>query len=211
MTTFPPISPNLRKGNLVAIDQATQQRTVIEFQYNPDTLTRRLTAQMASGNYDRKEAFRLKGPPDEVISLEIEIDATDQLEAGDRNTLSSGIQAKLAVLELLLYPKSQTVIDNENLARQGTIEVIPMEAPLVLFVWDQRRSLPVQLTSFSITEEAFDIKLNPTRAKVSLELTVLNYMHLGLSSQGGGIFMAYHKQKEQIVQEQPPKTPSGSV
>src|SRR6266705_432577 len=127
MTSFPAIAPKLQKGSIIAIDQATKQSTEIKFQYNPDTLTRRLTAQTASGNYDRTEALRLKGPPDETISLEIEIDATDQLETAESNTLSSGINARLAVLELLLYPKSQVVIANEILAKLGIIEVIPME------------------------------------------------------------------------------------
>ena len=66
MTTFPPIAPKLQKGSIIAIDQVTKQRTEIQFQYNPDTLTRRLTAQTASGNYDRSEAFRIKAPPEET-------------------------------------------------------------------------------------------------------------------------------------------------
>jgi hypothetical protein len=43
-----------------------------------------------------------------------------------------------------------------------------MQAPLALFVWSQHRILPVRVTDFSITEEAFDPALNPIRAKVSL-------------------------------------------
>src|SRR6266705_1545481 len=94
MTSFPAIAPKLQKGSIIAIDQATKQSTEIKFQYNPDTLTRRLTAQTASGNYDRSEAFRLKGPPEETISLEIEIDATDKLEKGDSTATSMGIYPK---------------------------------------------------------------------------------------------------------------------
>ncbi len=201
MTTFPPISPKLKRGSIIAIDQVSKQQTQISFQYNPDTLTRRLTAQTASGNYDRSEAFRLKAPPEETISLEIEIDATDQLEKGDSTATSMGIYPKLAVLELLLFPKSSVVIANEILANLGVIEVVPPEAPLTLFVWGDNRTVPVRLTSFSITEEAFDPNLNPTLAKVSLELTVLNYMDLGLPSDGGQIYMAYHKQKEQMAKK----------
>jgi len=198
MTTFPPISPKLQKGSIIAIDQATKQRTEIQFQYNPDTLTRRLTAQTASGNYDRNEAFRIKAPPEETFSLEIEIDATDQLEAGDSDTVSKGIHPKLALLELLLYPKSQVIIANETLANNGIIEIVPAEAPLTLFSWGPNRIVPVRLTSFSITEEAFDPNLNPIRAKISLDLMVLNYMDLGLPSEGGRTFMA-HQQKKEIM------------
>ena len=204
MTTFPPISPRLQKGSIVAIDQVSKQQTEIPFQYNPDTLTRRLTAQTASGNYDRSEAFRLKGPPEETISLEIEIDATDLLEVADNDALQNGIYPRLAALELLLYPQSQVVISNETLANQGLIEVVPMEAPLTLLVWGTKRTLPVRLTSFSITEEAFDPDLNPIRARVTLELMVLNYMDLGFQSDGGQIFLAHQKQKEQMAKKNSP-------
>ncbi|GAC1633729.1 MAG: hypothetical protein NVS4B7_20680 [Ktedonobacteraceae bacterium] len=208
MTSFPPISPKLQHGSIIAIDQATKQQTEIAFQYNPDTLTRRLTAQTASGNYDRSEAFRLKGPPEETLSLEIEIDATNQLATGDSTTLENGIHSRLAALELLLYPQSAVVISNEALAKQGIIEVVPMVAPLTLFVWGKNRTLPVRLTSFSITEEAFDPKLNPIRAKVSLDLTVLSYMDLGLPSDGGQIFLTHHKLKEQLAKKSTPGTPN---
>jgi hypothetical protein len=38
---------------------------------------------------------------------------------------------------------------------------------VTLFVWSSSRVIPVRLTEFSITEEAFDPNLNPIRAKVS--------------------------------------------
>jgi Contractile injection system tube protein len=202
-TAIPPISPKLQKGSIIAIDQETKQRTEIVFQYNPETLTRRLTAQTASGNYDRSEAFRLKGPPEESISLEIEIDATDDLEAGDSNAQNMGIHPKLAALELLLYPKSQLIIANETLANFGIIEIVPPEVPLTLFSWGPNRIVPVRLTSFSITEEAFDPNLNPILAKVSLDLMVLNYMDLGLPNEGGQTFMAHQKQKEMMAKQIP--------
>ena len=40
-----------------------------------------------------------------------------------------------------------------------------METPLSLFVWSRNRVLPVRVTDFSVTEEAFDTSLNPIRAK----------------------------------------------
>lgn len=208
MTTFPPISPKLQHGSIIAIDQITKQQTEIQFQYNPETLTRRLTAQTASGNYDKSEAFRLKGPPEETISLEIEIDATDKLEVADNDTVQNGIYPKLAALEMLLYPQSRVVIANEVLARLGIIETVPTQAPLTLFVWGTNRTLPVRLTSFSITEEAFDPNLNPILAKVSLDLTVLNYLDLGLLSEGGQIFLAHQKQKEQMAKKNTPGNPN---
>jgi hypothetical protein len=97
---------------------------------------------------------------------------------------------------MLLYPKSALVIANEVLAAAGIIEVIPPEAPLTLFVWSVKRVVPVRLTTFSITEEAFDTGLNPIRAKVNLGLRVLNYQDLSLLSPGGALFMAHQVIKE---------------
>ncbi len=196
MTTFPG-SPKLLKGAIVGIDPFNPLASIIIFQYNPDTLTRRLTAQTTgSDNADRGEVLRLKGPPQETINLEVEIDAADQLEQSQPTALTMGILPTLASLEMLLYPKSSVAIANEVLAAAGIIEVIPPEAPLTLFVWGIQRVLPVRLTEFSITEEAFDPILNPIRAKVSLGMRVLNYQDLGLTSVGGSIFMAHQIVKE---------------
>lgn len=196
MTTFPG-SPKLQKGAIIGLDPFNPLASVVVFQYNPDTLTRTLTPQTSGGtDTSRGEALRLKGPPEEAIKLDIEIDATDQLEKGDSNTVSMGIYPALSALEMLLYPKSALVIANEVLAAVGIIEIIPQEAPLTLFVWGAKRVLPVRLTSFSITEEAFDPNLNPILAKVSLGMRVLNYTDLGLLSVGGALFMAHQVAKE---------------
>lgn len=197
MTTFPN-SPRLQKGAIISVDSANPPAGVILFQYNPDTLSRTLTAQ-ASGEGDKGETMRLKGPPQESIKVEIEIDATDQLEQADQKATAMGIHPELASLEMLLYPRSATVLNNEMLMQAGMIEVVPPEAPLTLFVWGSRRVLPVRLTSFSITEESFDPYLNPIRAKVSLEMRVLNYQDLGLASAGGSLFMAHQAAKEALA------------
>jgi hypothetical protein len=195
LSTFPG-SPQLLKGAIIGVDPFNPLASVIVFQYNPDTLTRTLTAQTTGGNADRGEALRLKGPPQETIKIDVEIDATDQLEQGNGTATSMGIHPTLASLEMLLYPKSALVIANEVLAQIGIIEIIPPEAPLTLFVWGVKRVLPVRLTEFSITEEAYDPGLNPIRAKVSLGMRVLNYSDLGLLSVGGGLFMAHQVMKE---------------
>ena len=59
--------------------------------------------------------------------------------------------------------------------------------------------LPVRLTDFSVTEEAFDPVLNPIRAKVSLGMRVLSVNDLGFSHKGGNLFMAYLQSKEQLA------------
>jgi len=195
MSSFPG-SPRLLKGAIVGIDPFNPLASVVVFQYNPDALTRRISANAANANPARGEALRLKGPPQETINATVEIDATDQLERADPIAGTLGIHPTLASLEMLLYPKTALVLANEVLARAGVIEVVPAEAPLTLFIWGIKRVLPVRLTEFTINEEQFDPSLNPIRAKVTLGMRVLTYQDLGLASPGGALFMVHQVVKE---------------
>lgn len=202
MSSFPG-SPRLIKGGIVLINAETAAvERVIALQYNPDTLTRTLQAQPAgTETNDRSQALRLKGPPVETIKLEAELDATDHLEFPDRNPNATelGIHPQLAALEMIVYPTSESLLENNRLARAGTLEILPAQAPLSLFIWSKNRILPVRLTEFSITEEAFDAALNPIRAKVSLGMRVLNVNDLGFANKGGSLYIAYHQLKEQLA------------
>jgi len=204
MTTFPK-SPKILKGGLVLIDPNTAAvLRIIVLQYNPDTLSRTLQVQGAGQESgDHLEALRLKGPPIETIKLDVEIDATDQLELpGEKqNQVATqvGIFPQLALLETIIYPTSSQLLATNNLAQSGTIEIAPVEMPLTLCVWSTTRILPVRLTEFSITEEAFDVALNPIRAKVSLGMRVLSVNDLGFDHKGGNLFVSYLKQKEQLA------------
>lgn len=193
-------SPRTMKGAIVGLDLVNPLASVIVFQYNPDTLTRSLQAQAAGGaSGDRSEPMRLKGAPIETIKLDVEIDATDQLERGDATATGMGISPQLSALEMLLYPKSLQVILNTALLAAGTIEVIPPMAVFTLFIWGPKRIVPVRLTDFSITEEAHDPSLNPIRAKVSLGLRVLSYNDLPPSHPGFGLFLAHQIVKETMA------------
>lgn len=201
MTTFPN-SPKLLKGGIVLIDAETAKvQRIISLQYNPDSLSRTLQVQGFGESGDRSEALRLKGPAVETIKLDAEIDATDQLEFPDQNqnAVEHGIQPQLAVLETLVHPTSSQLNSNNQLAQSGTLEIIPMESPLSLFVWSKSRIVPVRLTDFSVTEEAFDTALNPIRAKISLGMRVLSVDDLGFEHKGGSLFMGYLQNKEQLA------------
>lgn len=191
-------SPRLLKGALVQVDPLNPQRTLVLFQYNPDRVTRSLQVRSSNGD-NTQEPMRLSGPPDETINIEIEIDATDQLETGVGPAGQVGIHPALAALELLVYPSAAQVITTEALARAGILEIIPPEAPLTLLVWGTLRIVPVHLTSYSITEEAFDPNLNPIRASVELSMNVLNYHNSRLLSPAGVAFMAHQVTKEALA------------
>jgi hypothetical protein len=203
-----PGSPRLLRAGIVVADSTTLAvQRVISMQYNPDSLTRSLQIRSATGEAgDRLDALRLTGPPVETIKLDAELDATDQLESPNQNPLAVryGLHPQLAALETLIYPASAQIQSDNNLAMGGTIEVAPMEAPLTLFVWSASRVVPVRLTEFSITEEAFDTSLNPIRAKVSLGMRVLSVNDLNFDHKGNQIFLAYQQTKERLAAQTGP-------
>ena len=197
-----PRSPKLIKGGLILIDPSSGAvQRVISLQYNPETLTRTLQPQATEHSGPFSEPLRLKGPPTETFKLDAEIDATDQLEFPDQHPkiVATGLHAQLAALETIVYPSSDTLILNNALLSLGTLEIAPTVAPLTLFVWSKERVVPVRITEFSITEEAFDSALNPIRAKVSLGLKVLHVGDLGFGDKGGHLYMAYQQRKERLA------------
>jgi hypothetical protein len=205
-----PNSPRTLRGGLVLVDPDTGiAQRIIVLQYNPDTLTRTLQVRnVPAEGGDRLEALRLTGPPAETIKLDAEIDATDQLEFPEQNptAVDVGIHPMLAALETIVYPASAQIQLNNGLAASGTIEIVPVQAPLTLFVWSKERIMPVNITEFSITEEAFDPNLNPVRAKVSLGMRVLSTNDLIFNTKGASIYMAYLQQKERLAARNPEGT-----
>ena len=199
-----PNSPRLVKGGIVTMDPDTSAvKSVIALQYNPDSLTRTLQIQAMPGGQDgvRVDVLRLRGPAVESIKLDAELDATDQLEFPTQfpGAVQYGLLPQLSQLEMLINPTVEALQADDAMANAGTLEIIPLEQPLTLFVWSKSRVVPVRLTDFSITEEAFDPALNPIRAKVSLGLRVLSVDDLGFSHPGGRMFMTYLGNKEQLA------------
>ena len=191
---------SLQKGAILGLDPINPIASLIVFQYNPETLTRNLSvASSPQGVQDQANINRYFAPPTETISVDVEIDATDQLERGDALAGSLGIHPALASLEMLLYPKSLGLIINSALLAVGLRPIIEPASPLVLFVWGVKRVLPVQISSMSIAEDFFDGALNPLRAKVHLEMRVLNYYDLGFPSVGGALFLGHQLLKEAMA------------
>lgn len=197
-------TPQLVKAGLVQLD-ATQGRIQrsIALQYNPDSLQRSYEVQGSGGEGggERAQPFRLKGPAIETLRLEAEVDATDALADPDRypEVARHGIAPQLAALEGLVHPDSQSLQRLGALARSGTLEILPPEAPLVLFIWGANRVAPVRVSELSITEEAFDARLNPLRARVSLGLRVLSTDDLGFAGRGGALFLQHLHRRESLA------------
>ena len=113
----------------------------------------------------------------ETISFDIRLDATDKLDEGDPIAEQFGIAPQISTLELMMYPKE------ESLAGMAISELLGPTAghtfvgtekpPMILFVWGRKKVLPVNLTSMKVKEEEFSTDLNPIRATISVSLTVI--------------------------------------
>lgn len=195
--------PKPIRSGLVTVDPllGTPQRVIV-MQFNPETLQRTLAPQatQADGQGDRLEALRLIAPAVETWKFDAEIDATDQLDVSSPN----GIHPQLALLETLIQPPSTRIRTNQALADVGTLEIAPIETPLVLFVWGSSRVLPVRVTDLSIVEDTFDAALNPIRATVSLGLRVLTTNDLPTGHRGAELYLAHLTQKERLASATPP-------
>ncbi len=199
MSRFPGDAPVLR-GGFVCLDPVVgvPVRT-IPFQFNPDTLTRTLQPQtIGSEPGDRLEALRLKGPPHETFKFDAEFDATDQLDQPDQHVreASEGLGPALAALELSMYPTVAQLLTEDRLAGLGMIEIAPVESPLTVLVLGRKRVVPVRISDFSVTEEAFSTALDPIRAKVSITVRVLTVDDLGFDHKGGQLYLQYQRQKD---------------
>jgi hypothetical protein len=67
MSTFSK-SPRVLKVAIVGVDPLNPLASLVVFQYNPDTIERRLEPRAASSEGDHSEAFRLTGAPKGTIT-----------------------------------------------------------------------------------------------------------------------------------------------
>jgi hypothetical protein len=115
---------------------------------------------------------------EETIGFEIRLDATDKLNEGDAITGQFGIAPQLATLELMVYPKDESLIGQALSSLLGSSSnafsfTKGPNPPMTLFVWGRKRVLPVNINSMNITETEFSTDLNPIRATVTVNLTVI--------------------------------------
>lgn len=197
-------SPRLIKGGLVVLAPGGGAvRRTIALQYNPEALQHTYQVQGVGGDGggERAQPFRLKGPAIESIKLDAEIDATDQLEfpENNANVVAHGIAPQLALLEALINPSVDELLNLAALSESGTLEILPPEAPLVLFVWGKNQVAPVRVTDYTVMAEAFDPALNPLRARVSLGLRVLSTDDLGFKHKGAGMFISRLRTRETLA------------
>jgi hypothetical protein len=203
-----PLWPKVQKGALAVYerDEQSAQAQIIVFQYNPDQLKRTLANRApqsppSNAGGAKEDVLRVGGPPVENINLTVALNAIDQPAGPATNGVTNllprhGLHPALATLEMLLYPPTLRVQNNQQLAKGGAVQISSEKLPLTLLVWGESRVVPITLTNFTVTEEAFDPNLNPIQAKVELAMRVLTYMELKETGLGRNAFLAYQRQKE---------------
>lgn len=114
---------------------------------------------------------------EQTIGFDIRLDATDRLDDRDTITEQFGIAPQLSTLELMVYPKEESLLGAAVGALLGKPKGFSFtrgkNPPMILFIFGRKRVLPVNINSMNITETEFSTDLNPVRATVAVNLTVI--------------------------------------
>lgn len=184
--------PKLLKGAFVEYGLSIPP-LIVTFQFNPITISRSRSntfsvpggeegtlRQWHQGKSDLTEIRDLQHVQigeETITSLEIRFDATDKMNEGDPIATQFGIAPQLSTLELMMYPKGESLLGqalSSLLGSSGGFSFTGDEKPpMVLFVLGRKRVLPVNITSMIIEEQEFTPDLNPIRARVTVGLTVI--------------------------------------
>jgi hypothetical protein len=191
-----PNRPKILRGAFVEFGLSLPPLFVV-FQFNPIQLTRNrsLTFAVPTGGQAGDRATSLRKfherhddltelrdlqqvtVGEEAIGFEIRLDATAKLNDGDTIAEEFGISPQLATLELMVHPKGESLIGQALGALLGSTGGFSFtrgeNPPLVLFIWGRKRVMPVNINSMNITETEYSTDLNPVRATVAVNLTVI--------------------------------------
>ncbi len=114
---------------------------------------------------------------EETIGFDIRLDATDKLNDGDAITEQFGIAPQIATLELMVHPKSESILGGLVDALLGSSSSFSFtdtdKPPMILFIWGRKRVIPVNISTLNITETEFSTDLNPIRATVAVSMKVI--------------------------------------
>jgi len=183
-------SPKLQKGALVQLIETlgVPLPSIVEFQFNPMKVSRsfRIWTPPHAGEAGPPPAPDVQPfDPEESISMEIELDASDGLEDDKPTAKEFGIADRLAALEKMLF-SGDSPFQQAQEAAAALLGVgqpaVRKTVPIVLLVWGIGRMVPVRITSFSVEETLFLPSLRPLQATVNVAMQVLTPdVFIGLS------------------------------
>jgi hypothetical protein len=159
---------------------------VVIFQFNPEALSRSFVVPPRPNAANDREQSQAGETVFEKISLRAHFSAADALEEDKFLARTFGIGPQLAALEKMVIPGGKiagligAALDavGDALGLGGgedpPTQPIPRQAfPRILFIWGLTRIQPVKIESMRINEVEYDNLLNPIRAEVDIEVSVI--------------------------------------
>ncbi len=160
----------------------------LHFEFNPSTITRTRSVEVKFGEGQSMTGGRDFSQVSEVprvtqgatvkaesFTVKILLDATDRMNAGDKDAQTKGIQPELDILYSMVEPKLQAPDGATTLAAlgEGGSSASAQPYPSVLeFHWGDQ-ILPVLMTQMQFDVKAYLPSLLPYRAEVTLTLQII--------------------------------------
>jgi hypothetical protein len=176
--------PRLLKGAFVDSNLLAFPPLVVPFQFNPEQLRRHRSSRITvpptrRGREERQPADEALGEgqtvtnPPETISMDVRLDATDALEAGDPFAAQFGVLPALSALELMITPRSESLFGN-LLGLAGDFGFGERTStPVLIFVWGRQRVNAVRLTELNVQEVEYNPNLAPSRVIAGVTVQVI--------------------------------------
>ncbi len=159
---------------------------VVIFQFNPESLSRSLQIPQRPTGATQRETTQAGEKTFEKISFKAHFSAANMLDEDKALAKMFGIGPQLCALEKMVLPSAKIAgligqaIDavGDALGLGGgddaPAQPIPREKyPRILFIWGLTRIEPVTIDAMEFTELDYDAMLNPLRAEVDLQLSVI--------------------------------------
>jgi len=178
---------NVKRGYLLEYTTA-EKPLELHFEFNPSSITRTRSVEIKFGGGPANTGGRDFHHPSEVprvtqgatvnaesFTVKILLDATDRMNAGDKDAQSNGIQPELDILYAMVEPKLQAPKGATTLAALGEGGSVcqAQSYPSVLeFHWG-KQVLPVLITQVQFDVKAYLPSLLPYRAEATLTLRII--------------------------------------
>lgn len=179
---------SFQQGALAVFDGDTAEDLTalsrfIPFRFNPEELSRQLSIEQAQGqgaqpagggsadgNSADQGADADSGSLKEAFTVLLRFDLAYREERSSSMPVEYGVLPEISALEDLMHA-AETTTDQPSDGSEPTRA--RGRRPLVLFVWGERRVVPVKIVGMAINETYFNGQLYPTRAEVELSLETL--------------------------------------
>lgn len=187
-------------------------RNIVIFQFNPENLARTVEINRPTER-DSQEVNQAGTPPTEKISFTARF--TDLLGEKDPLIGPYSVPSQLASLEKMARPLEEITasgknpdpvgdaVEERNEKEEKPSEPIPrLKYPRILFIWGEKRVLPVAIESLRITEQYYDQDLTATAAQVDLSLAVLSLDSVKDDNLARGALEYSIQEKDKLSDEQ---------